>query len=98
MGKVLEQSINWDKYCESSRFIEEGFPFDEGFPKNCGPTDDKIYQLIARTGERYLAEVDFSTQYRAEGLNWKRLDRGTNYDKGLIVAWREINIDRVVRF
>lgn len=86
-----QQSKNWEKYKDISSFVAEGFPFDEGFPKG-GPfgNADKIYEIILRNGTKVDAQVDYSTQYRAEGLNWRCLE-GTfsSVDRFIVLAWKE---------
>lgn len=82
-----QKSPNWDSRQNISQFVEEGFPFDEGWPE-CGPGDDKVFELVTRDGQRHDARVDFSTQYRAEGLQWRTLSREVIY-KHVVIAWRE---------
>ena len=85
------QSPNWDKYKDykGGVFMIQGFPFNEGWP----PEDscDKIYEIILRDGVgliKHDARVDYSTQYRAEGLQW-RTTRGEVFDKHCVVAWKQ---------
>lgn len=85
------QSPNWDKYQDlpKNTFVEEGFPFHEGWPPERGPSgrlNDK-YELISRNGTRYIGLVDYSCQYRAEGIEWRTLE-GEVVDKGVVVAWK----------
>jgi hypothetical protein len=71
LSQAPEQSPNWGVLKDSIGFIEEGFPFQEGFPKGASPTTMPEYVIIFRDGQRLRATVDFSTQNRAEGLNWR---------------------------
>jgi hypothetical protein len=84
------QSPNWDKYKDwpSGAFINEGFPFDEGWPSG-GPygNQDVMYEVITRDGVRHDAKVDYTTQYRSEGLQW-RTNKGETLYKEVVVAWR----------
>ncbi len=84
-----QKSPNWDNRKNITGFLREGYPFDEGWPQ-CGPTDDKVFELITRDGQRYDARVDFSTQYRAEGKQWRTLSGETIY-KIVVIAWRELS-------
>ena len=66
--------------------IREGFPFKEGFPSRAVGLR---CELITRDGERHQAQVDYSTQYRAEGLQWLT-SRGKTIDKYVVAAWKEL--------
>ncbi len=66
------KSKNWDKFKNTTTFVQDGFPFDEGFPPLAM---GRAYHIVTRDGTHYLAEVDFSTQYRAEGKEWKTVSR-----------------------
>ncbi len=91
MRMEKQQSPNWDKYKDISYFVLEGFPFNEGFPQG-GPfgNADKVYEIILRNGNKVDAQVDYSTQYKAEGLTWKCLEGVFKYvDRHIVVAWRE---------
>jgi len=83
----IQKSPNWDKRCDFQGFLREGFPFDEGWPK-CGPGDGMTFDLVLRDGEKCQAYVDFSTQHRAEGLQWRRLT-GQSVSRSVVIAWRE---------
>ena len=89
------QSTNWNTLKDSTGFIEEGFPFREGFPAT-GPSDNTEFALIFRNGERLRARVDFSTQYRAEGLRWEITAPpdseliGWRVGQQAVAAWSEI--------
>jgi hypothetical protein len=62
----------------------EGWPFDEGFPKNrCGN-----FKVILMNGETASATIDLSTQYRNEGIKWKI--KGQTWDKQQVAAWMEV--------
>lgn len=91
----LEQSPHWDLFKASEGFIHEGYPFDEGFPGGASPLGITEYELIFRTGERLRASVDFSTQYRAEGLRWavKQHGRRRSLERWPIVAWRQVPLE-----
>ena len=95
-----DKSPNWNKYdvtdlqkyCDNNGMIN-GYPFDEGFPDMAvGVT----YALILRNGERTYATVDFSTQYKSEGLQWKAqtstriYNKGNSIDRCVVAAWQEI--------
>ena len=70
-----------------------GFPFDEGFPDSGPHNPAKLYELITRFGIRELAVVDYSTQYRSEGLRWQAAaisGSTASIGKQLVAAWREI--------
>ena len=88
--KELQQSANWPKYENHSGRINDGFPFNEYFPKG-GPFGNvnKLYELILVGGKRVQAQVDYSTQYRAEGLQWLTQERQT-IGQGVVAAWREV--------
>lgn len=83
----LQKSKNWDKYSSVLGECRNGFPFDEGFP-NVGPSEMKYFQIITCDGKIHVAQVDLSTQYRAEGKNWIT-QRGEVIYRGTVVAWRE---------
>ena len=89
----LEQSPNWEKHKNTQGFIEEGFPFHEGFPRNIRRSSGELslFTLITRDGERHVAEVDTSTQYRAEGLNWTTYPERRVIYPHTVVAWNELD-------
>ena len=89
-NSVKQQSPNWKKYENSYGFIKDGFPFNEGFPLG-GPyeNENKYYELIMRTGEKEHAQVDYSTQYRDQGLSWRTEDN-TLIDKFDLAACKEL--------
>ncbi len=88
MEEVKQKSSHWDNYCTMNSSID-GFPFNEGFPTG-GPFGnvDKVYELILRTGEKIDARVDYSTQYRSEGLRWQTFGRGS-LERAVVAAWQE---------
>ena len=90
--QVLEQSPNWAILKDSEGFIEEGFPFNEGFPRGASPEGTTEYEIIFRTGERFRSIVDFSTQYRAEGLRWaiKQPSQTRSLNQFVVAAWCEV--------
>lgn len=68
--------------------------FNEGFPKS-SHLDDKIFEIITSDGQRHKAYVDFSTQHRDEGIQWRvissdTLRRRESVDKYHVMAWQEI--------
>lgn len=83
----LQKSPNWDNRKNVTGFVRDGYPFNEGWPQ-CGPSDDKLFTVITRDGTRHTAYVDFTTQYRAEGLQWRKLNR-ESICKEVVVAWQE---------
>lgn len=83
-----QKSPNWDNRQTITSSVTEGFPFNEGWPQ-CGPGDNKVFELITRDGQRHIAQVDLSTQYRAEGKQWRTLS-GQIIDKYNVLAWREV--------
>jgi len=90
MAVEVQKSAGWGRYCETEGFIEAGFPFNEGFPSNHGggTTCPVIYDLILRSGERVQAFVDTSTQYRAEGLSWRKTDGTPAASVSAVAAWK----------
>lgn len=84
-----QQSTHWSDY-ERNAGVIDGFPFNEGFPSG-GPFGNvnKQYALVLRNGERASASVDYSTQYRTEGLRWRTSD-GESLDKYVVAAWKEL--------
>lgn len=84
--QVFEQSPNWEerKHLPPGDY-RKGWPFKEGFPKN---HYGKIYTIIDWLGNRFLATLDLSRQYRDEGIEWKP-QRGINIYPSHIMAWKE---------
>lgn len=68
--------------------IQEGLPFDEGFPSG-GPfgNSDVVYEIITLDGVRHTAQVDYTTQYRSEGLQWKT--KRETIGRQVVVAWKQ---------
>jgi hypothetical protein len=94
---IKQASQHWKQYQDySGGFINEGFPFNEGFPKIAYDIPNAHFELVLRTGERCTAIVDYLMQYRAEGLEWLTLTATKNFAKEthlgnqLVVAWREL--------
>jgi len=85
----LQKSPNWDNRKNIAWPFRKGFPFNEGWPR-CGPGDGKVFELITCGGQRHDARVDFETQYRAEGLNWRTLSGELIY-KHVVIAWQEVD-------
>lgn len=85
-----KQSPSWELYQNwpSGMMIQDGFPFSEGFPSG-GPfgNQDIVYEIITRDGVRYDAQVDYTAQYKEEGLQW-RIKSGL-IGKQVVVAWRQ---------
>ncbi|OGJ19855.1 hypothetical protein A3K73_03750 [Candidatus Pacearchaeota archaeon RBG_13_36_9] len=87
-----------ERVLEAIGNIREKFPYSEPFPTQPYNTKDAKFSLVVPkigwTGvEEVEAVVDYSTQYRAEGLGWKII-RGTNDTSGTIgrqtiIAWHE---------
>lgn len=89
MTPEKQYSHNWSKY-QNNQGVIDGFPFEEGFPSGgVFANHTKVYELITRDGSRVQAKVDYSTQYRAEGIKWFTLDRET-LDQSVVAAWREL--------
>ena len=86
---MIQQSKNWEQRnaiaFQGVRF--QGFPFMEGLPKNRMGT----YEIILADGERAQAMLDLSTQYRAEGIQWRTLD-GRIFHPHVIACWRSVEI------
>ncbi len=82
-----KQSPSWHKYQDSEDFIEKGFPFNEGFPKT-SPLSLEPFNLILRNGVRVVGYVDFSTQYRSEGLSWMD-EQGHYLSSYTVVGWQK---------
>lgn len=81
-----QKSPNWDR--RSERIIPNSeFPFNEGWP-DVDKTHSQFFTIILQDGQRVIARVDFSTQYRAEGLQWLTND-GKLIDKTSVAAWKE---------
>ena len=92
-----QESPRWIEFNNySAGFIENGFPFNEGFPKTPYDIEHARFELLLRSGERCQAIVDYSRQYRAEGLEWlaltstKIFEPGRNIGKQVVVAWKEL--------
>lgn len=66
------KSRNWEKHKDADGPVKDGFPFSEGFPKQ---PIGRVFHIVANDGTHYLAEVDLTTQYRAEGKQWKAVSR-----------------------
>ena len=88
MTQDKQQSPNWQIAKDMIGPIRGGFPYSEPWPKDW-PGSSKTYTLILCDGERKTgARVDYSTQYRAEGLSWQS-SMGCTIGKQLVVAWCE---------
>ncbi len=89
LNPAPQQSPSWEQYKDVSWFVERGFPFDEGMPTG-GPYEnaEKTFTVITRDGQRHTARVDYSTQYRSEGLQW-RTTHGETFGKQVVLAWKE---------
>ncbi len=87
----IEKSQHWDDLKDSTGFIEEGFPFDEGFPKDTSPNNNKDYTLVFRDGTRLTGSPDYSSQYSTEGMAW-RIHQPSEFStlgRQVIAAWCE---------
>jgi hypothetical protein len=81
----IEKSPNWDtKNQLKGRFVKEGFPFQEGFPRYpLGAT----FTLITRDGKEHKhAIVNLDRQYSAEGPQWQTSGGKIIYDS-VVVCW-----------
>lgn len=98
---VVEKSPNWDEFLIKAKCLLQrsqifgrplqghqipGYPFRQDLPE-CDLFGE--YEIILPTGEILRATVDYSTQYRAEGINW-RLMNGKFVDRYSVVAWRKV--------
>lgn len=81
-----QQSKSWEQYADNTGFVERGYPFNEGFPDGFYG-DGKVYELRLRDGRHARATVDYSHQYRADGIKW---DTGETLDRAVVLAWREL--------
>jgi hypothetical protein len=86
------QSPKWDEMSAKVKCLPigetlPGFPFQEKIPQD---DEQAIYEIILRDGSIIKAMVDLTTQYRAEGIQWKQL-HGINYDKYMVAAWRKVH-------
>ncbi|MBI4919640.1 hypothetical protein HY837_06925 [archaeon] len=89
MTELKQQSPNWEKFKDNSIFVKEGFPFKEGFPRaSPSGNNNKIHELILRSGKRVEAKIDHSGQYGEEGRTWKSLE-GSIIHEGVVLAWKE---------
>ena len=87
--KAKEKSPNWDKHEESLKAKTtgqqlQGWPFNEGIPKNRMSS----FNIILSDGQIATATVDLTTQYCAEGIQWKT--KGNTWNKQQVAAWKEI--------
>jgi len=89
-GQQKQQSLGWETRSKEEGSLK-GYPFNEGFPTG-GPFGNfnKPYELILRDGSRSMAYVSYDTQYRAEGLQWKLLDKGRLLDRCVVAAWIKV--------
>lgn len=81
------------------REIKDKWPYDEGFPKTPYDINNAQFSLVLpKTGfvgiEEVVAIVDYGTQYRSEGLQWRIIQgtkdhRGT-IERGSVIAWYQI--------
>ena len=83
-----EKSPNWDSREASLKNHVmgqrmQGWPFNEGIPKN----RQGSFQVILSDGQIATATIDLSTQYQAEGIQWKT--KGQTWDKQQVAAWKE---------
>ncbi|NTV31458.1 NUDIX hydrolase [candidate division WWE3 bacterium] len=81
---LVEASPRWPNFATTEYFVSGGFPFQEGWPIGYPREEEFIIRL--RDGSFHRARVDFTTQYRDEGLRW-RTSRGQLVDKSIVVCW-----------
>ena len=80
------KSPAYDKFAShDGSFIEDGFPFQEGFP-----VSGRACEILHRTGVWLPAKVDTSTQYTADGLRWSAGHGFGRVSEYVIAAWREL--------
>lgn len=79
------KSPNWDQFGHTTEFVRDGFPFHEGWPQRY-PLD-AWFLLRLRDGRRVRAQVDYSTQYRDEGVRWRVEGSGHRLDQAIVVCW-----------
>jgi hypothetical protein len=84
----LQKSPNWDRRKDIVTFFNIGPPYNEGLPR-CGPSDNKLFEIIMRDGQRHHAEIDFSKQHESEGLQWCTLS-GKLIHEHTVIAWCEV--------
>jgi len=88
-----EQSRNWHLVSrQAGSFIHDDWPFNEGWPRT-GPQDGATYEILLRDGTLARARIDFSTQYRAEGLRWEVLEGSgiRSPSSAIVFAWKRIS-------
>lgn len=87
----IEKSPNWDARKDSVGRIDEGFPFDEGFPRNAFNDSAKEYSLIFVDGTRLTGRPDYSRMYMSEGIEWeiKPPSEFRGLARHVIAAWCE---------
>ena len=90
-----QQSPNWEARNSHQGFMEDGFPFNEGFPRFWYSNSERLqFTVITREGRRETAVVDASTQYRAEGLNWLTWPDKRIVTRHTVIAWQEHIADK----
>ena len=87
---LVEKSPNWDKAINAyERLLPgtmmPGFPFMEGYPTDL----HKSCFIVTRDLRLQIARVDFSDQYRAEGLAWRDRD-GYRIESHIVAGWMQI--------
>ena len=82
-----QKSLHWDERQHTTSKIKAGAePFDEGWPRGRDPTTE--FTLITWHGERVVARLDLSQQYKADGISWRTLS-GECFHKHQVIAWCE---------
>jgi hypothetical protein len=82
----LQQSPNWERYCNLNHDVSDRNGFDEGLPRS---HRGKTFTLITNRGVHHTgATVCTTAQYRAEGIYWLSQD-GLAISKENVVAWKE---------
>lgn len=94
-GREPQQSPNWEGRKDHQGFMDEGFPFREGFPrliyKRFGwpYAEPLLFTVITRDGGRETAVVDTTTESRNEGLTWRTWPDRRVVAPHTVVAWQE---------
>ncbi len=86
------KSLNWDTVEKASQALMPGerlpgFPFNEGFPTMYVGQN---YEIILVSGERFIARVDAAREFMSEGLEWKPVAGGANYERTVVAAWKKL--------
>jgi hypothetical protein len=82
-----QESPRWGAVQNIARFVDEGYPFNEGFPVG-HVLDGNLYSLKLRDGSLVSARVNYSRQYRAEGLTWEQ-ENGEPVSRSIVMGWKQ---------